>query len=1027
MIPVSLTLAGIYSYREKQTIDFQPLTGAGIFGIFGSVGSGKSTILEAISYALYGETERLHKRDDRAYNMMNLKSKELFIDFIFKAGKEEQEYRFMVKGKRNSKNFEKITSLDRTAYKKINDTWEPVEVTTIASILQLSYENFRRTIIIPQGKFQEFLELGQAERNEMMKELFHLQRFDLSEKAATLEAENNEQRIRLEERLQQTGSITAEEISAKENESQLLLQQLQSHQQELAQKRITEQSLQQLKKIAERIVEQKSIQLSLQQQEGEMLLLEQRIKNYEFCLLQFKPLFERSAALQAEMNSQDATLKAQHDQLQQTIHALQEKENLFPAVKAAFENRQELKSRCDELIKIKQLHQLQSDLRATAERSSKGTIFLLSADRELAALQLQKDALSAQLKELKTQLPDLQELSDISNWFVQKNAMVSAIQALEKEQQSVMATRKKVASQRQALFTPAINKLIREMPDDLSASGMISELRTVVETIEENITEHAAALQHLLLQQKLEEHAAQLKPGEPCPLCGATDHPHILSATAVKAAVKKALAEKDATQKKLEALQALIHELDIISSREAGYAEQLSSLQERLLLATTMLQEHDKNFTWAGWSREAAKKVKLQFDAASKSQTEIAAIELQLETIEKSKIEKEALREKGRLTFEALNATSASLQAQVDLLLSQFVLIRPAEYEDVEEAFLDEEIRQLNDGYLTAEKNYHAFDQQLQQLRNTAGQLKGSITAGHAAQDRTTLLLQETNGNIGMLASDSGISQKEAAALLASSLHIADAKQTILLYQQKLHTTQQLLHELETEAAGRTYDQALHTQLLSEITALTDGTEQTHRQLAGLEAMIRHAKQQLVQRILIMQQLSAVQLRGEDIATIRQLFKANGFVTYVSGVHLQQLCNAANERFYKLTRQKMRLELSEGNNFLVRDYMNNGQTRSVKTLSGGQKFQAALSLALALADSIQQHAQSNQNFFFLDEGFGSLDADSLDLVFETLRALRKENRIVGIISHVKEMQQEIDTCLSIVNDEEAGSRITANW
>lgn len=118
MIPISLTIQGIYSYQQKQTINFEPLTNAGIFGIFGSVGSGKSTILEAISFALYGETERLHKRDDRAYNMMNLQSKEIFIDFIFKTGAGEQEYRYVVKGKRNSRNFDKVTTLDRTAYKK---------------------------------------------------------------------------------------------------------------------------------------------------------------------------------------------------------------------------------------------------------------------------------------------------------------------------------------------------------------------------------------------------------------------------------------------------------------------------------------------------------------------------------------------------------------------------------------------------------------------------------------------------------------------------------------------------------------------------------------------------------------------------------------------------------------------------------------------------------------------------------------------------------------------------------------------
>ena len=83
MIPIQLTLEGLYSYQERQTIDFTTLTDAGLFGIFGSVGSGKSSILEAITFALYGETERLNSRDKRAYNMMNLKSNRSFIAFDF--------------------------------------------------------------------------------------------------------------------------------------------------------------------------------------------------------------------------------------------------------------------------------------------------------------------------------------------------------------------------------------------------------------------------------------------------------------------------------------------------------------------------------------------------------------------------------------------------------------------------------------------------------------------------------------------------------------------------------------------------------------------------------------------------------------------------------------------------------------------------------------------------------------------------------------------------------------------------------
>ncbi len=81
MIPIQLTIEGLYSYQARQTIDFENLTEAGLFGIFGTVGSGKSSILEAISFALYGETERMNSKEKRAYNIMNLKSDKSLIEF----------------------------------------------------------------------------------------------------------------------------------------------------------------------------------------------------------------------------------------------------------------------------------------------------------------------------------------------------------------------------------------------------------------------------------------------------------------------------------------------------------------------------------------------------------------------------------------------------------------------------------------------------------------------------------------------------------------------------------------------------------------------------------------------------------------------------------------------------------------------------------------------------------------------------------------------------------------------------------
>ncbi len=178
MIPLSLTLKGLYSYQQSTAIDFSNLTAAGLFGIFGAVGSGKSTILEAISFALYGETERLNKSEKRSYNMMNLKSNNLLIDFVFTCGDCDDKYRFTVAAKRHRTRFNEAGTFERKSY-IWKDNWIPTE-STAEQILGLSYDNFKRTIIIPQGKFQEFLQLKEGDRVQMLKEIFGLEKYELS-------------------------------------------------------------------------------------------------------------------------------------------------------------------------------------------------------------------------------------------------------------------------------------------------------------------------------------------------------------------------------------------------------------------------------------------------------------------------------------------------------------------------------------------------------------------------------------------------------------------------------------------------------------------------------------------------------------------------------------------------------------------------------------------------------------------------------------------------------------------------------
>ena len=123
MLPVKLTLEGIYSYRERQTIDFTRLTEARLFGIFGPVGSGKSTILEAMIYAIYGTIDRLN--NDVKYNVMNLQSDRLFVDFEFRAGEDGRLYRATVECRRSKKRFADVSSPKYLYHVWEGDEWLP--------------------------------------------------------------------------------------------------------------------------------------------------------------------------------------------------------------------------------------------------------------------------------------------------------------------------------------------------------------------------------------------------------------------------------------------------------------------------------------------------------------------------------------------------------------------------------------------------------------------------------------------------------------------------------------------------------------------------------------------------------------------------------------------------------------------------------------------------------------------------------------------------------------------------------------
>jgi exonuclease SbcC len=246
-------------------------------------------------------------------------------------------------------------------------------------------------------------------------------------------------------------------------------------------------------------------------------------------------------------------------------------------------------------------------------------------------------------------------------------------------------------------------------------------------------------------------------------------------------------------------------------------------------------------------------------------------------------------------------------------------------------------------------------------------------------------------------------------------------------YEQQVAATDAQIKVLKAEEGIEEYSEDRFQSLQEEVNSAKEKEKNLQSQVTLLNQELLSISQKLKEKQSLLGEFERIEARETNLRELDRLFSGKGFVRYVSSIYLRELCNTANKRFRMLTKNSLSLEIDDSNTFWVMDYLNGGKKRLLKTLSGGQTFQASLCLALALAEKVKALNQADQSFFFLDEGFGALDKNSLRVVFETLKALRHENRVVGIISHVEELQQEVGVYAQIELDSELGSQITYSY
>lgn len=1010
MIPIKLEIQGLYSYKEKQTIEFDQLTAAGLFGIFGAVGSGKSSILEAILLALYGSTERLSDRGEKN-SMLNLQSEALLINFEFQSGKNNsQSYLGRYSAKRNPKRFEEVKPAEHTFYEKVAGNWEPVSLRA-EEIIGMKKEHFKQTVIIPQGKFREFIDLTPGPRAEMMKELFGLERFDLSAKTGSLLKVVREEKIRLETQLSGLEGYTSEILK----EKSVLHQSQKKEVDELTQKLQQEETKLKL----EEVIQQKALQLRQFEQTYQELLLrkpeieEKRKIHKEFITAKtyIKPIWDQIQDTKKELEKYTTSVidcERFKTRYEGEIKELEEQET---KLKKKNQERPQREAKIRDLKKVLEIKQLQVRLEEANQK-------LETLKPDIESRRASQDHLESQISALEKQAetlasPEVSELSELqtasrdwASWEKDKKNLVQDRDQLKEEITSVENDLKQILAR-----IPSSEK----------------NLETWQKGQKKLILELEGQRDKILQKQGLTAHAHMLEDGSPCPLCGSLEHPNPLKTETEKAELKLKNEEINQEKNKLETILTLMQKEKENQIHLENHQKNIQFKEGELEKLNKALEDIHRLISNYGIQNE--KELKAKVDSM------IHAGKTKEKMLSEIKSKRQSWNEK-RMELGEIEKAFQTAQLNQNTVYSA-ISSKKEEIKDPTfcKSFYSKQVEEI---YSTIENVEQDIEQALQLLDGKQKALRekreaqasnlSSLKNFKLLKEEAAIKLEKLLKELEKLKESHGFRDDEVLIRLFE--HSLDAEKVDLEIQnfdKKIAINEDRVKELRAEKGVLEFEEESFLNLKNSVLELKSKVEAAQNSLLLLSEEIKTIEAQLENKKSLLETFGKLENRESNLKELEKLFKGSGFVKFVSSIYLKELCNTANVRFMKLCKNSMSLEIDDDNTFWVIDYLNGGRKRLLKTLSGGQTFQASLCLALALAEKVKALNQADQSFFFLDEGFGALDRNALRVVFETLKSLRHENRIVGIISHVEELQQEIGVYAQVELDPENGSQVTYSY
>ncbi|MEC0543790.1 SMC family ATPase [Bacillus inaquosorum] len=1120
MKPIALSIKGLHSFREEQTIDFEGLSGAGVFGIFGPTGSGKSSILDAMTLALYGKVERAA---NNTHGILNHAEDTLSVSFTFAL---QTNHQISYKVERVFKRTDEMkvkTALCRFIEIKDEHTVladKASEVNKrVEELLGLTIDDFTRAVVLPQGKFAEFLSLKGAERRHMLQRLFNLEQYG-DRLVKKLRRQAQEANARKNEMLAEQSGLGEASSEAVEQAEQALKQaesrlEAMKKNRDQAKERFTEhQEIWNVQKEKSAYEEERK---RLEEEQPHVDSLQKRLLEAETAAA-LKPYADRYAeAIQHEEKAEKEQTLAQKELADRTgfFHQKHEEYEAWRRHKSEKEpellTEQEQLSRLQE-IEIKLSEAKQEEARKKAELQQKEEA-LQSVMNELETVTDRLTRGQNRQTELKQQLKSLQVTSDERKSCQQAAEMASRIRQTEeqitKEQKRSDALNLALQKMHEEKNT-LVQKMEAEKNNIIQAYEAVQTVYHMLCETERSLTymtDKARKRQHALHSQRekarvallTKELAEKLTAGQPCPVCGSTHHDP--SASAHETYELDSNLEEDIKQTDVLLTEAAALSQEILSAKitleeqSARFIEQctfLQTIQTQNLEAAASYENlpvHDAfdhaNIEWKRVKQdilsvktrmaqmisayqESLKKAeqlneKIGFEKREADRIENIIAELQAsmdsrlnmfkeafqdQAVDKAEKWQQAIEEKDRAAEECEKRIERSIaflaehEAQKEKLRESG---HQLEREKLELHYAAERIKSVIADYEHELGDYAKGDSIEIKLRSVQQDLKllkekeqslyeelqnaqMKLNQAKSRASASELTLQEAKGRLEKAKADwlehakstRFTRTEEVEQSLIPADELEKMKASIDQFMDKLKQNAANLKRVAEILAGR----ALSESEWSETVTALQEAEDTFG--AAIEEKGAAAKALAVVRDHhkrfneIEAELKKWQTHIDRLDKLQAVFKGNTFVEFLAEEQLESVARDASARLGMLTRQRYAIEVDSEGGFVMRDDANGGVKRPVSSLSGGETFLTSLSLALALSAQIQLRGEYPLQFFFLDEGFGTLDQDLLDTVVTALEKLQSDNLSVGVISHVQELRARLPKKLIVHPAEPSG-------